>query len=613
MGGDHGPSEIVPGVLAYARSHPADQLILVGDEGVVQALAGVLPANVSIVHASQVVGMDEHPALALREKRDASILVATDLVRDGLADAVVTAGHTGAGVAAGILRLGRLPGVDRPALAVQMITESGPMVLLDIGANPDSTPENLAQYARMGAIFAERVLGVPDPRVALLSIGEEKGKGDARIQRATELLDASALRFVGNVEGKDLTRHLADVVVCDAVLGNVVIKFFEGLSTFIFDLWRTEFNRVPRGKLAAILLKPGIDRIRNVFDYERAGGSPLLGVKGTVIITHGRAKRRMIGFACEVAATTARTRCRSSSKSRWPPIGPSQYLRGERSRRPRRRRERPRIDRRPVRHRRARPARGLRGPRGRAGRARRSGLAAARRRALGLRSTCDDQRHGRLWIVARPGQDNPLGPLPGGNLLSRATVERLLGLELGRSPSWSMASGADRVRGRRTGRRLALAAVFEADFGQRTADAVLERHLAEEERDENAVAARELRSVRSWPISRFDRRRDHPASPQYPVTGLARMDRALLRTAISEVLHSATPARVAIAEWVELARTYSGEPMRRLMNGVLGNIAAEPSGARPTAPSPNSEEGVSGNHVRAPQEDRRRAARRRRG
>jgi glycerol-3-phosphate acyltransferase PlsX len=251
--------------------------------------------------------MDEHPALALREKKDASILVAMDLVKRGEADAVVTAGHTGAGMAAAVLRLGRLRGVDRPALAVQMITDSGPLVLLDIGANPDSTAENLAQYARMGAIFSERVLGVPRPRVALLSIGEEKGKGDARIQRATELLDATDLRFEGNVEGKDLTRHLADVVVCDAVLGNVVIKFFEGLSTFMADLWRDEFTGSLRGKLAAVLMRPGIARIRGVFDYERVGGSPLLGVRGTVIITHGRARRRMVGFACEVAATMART------------------------------------------------------------------------------------------------------------------------------------------------------------------------------------------------------------------------------------------------------------------------------------------------------------------
>jgi glycerol-3-phosphate acyltransferase PlsX len=307
MGGDHGPGEVVPGALAHAAAHPEDRVILVGDERTLRAIAGDLPANVAIVHASQVIGMDEHPARAMREKKDATIIVAMDLVKRGEADAVVTAGHTGAGMAAAVLRLGRLPGVDRPALAVQMITDAGPIVLLDIGANPDSTPENLVQYARMGAIFAERVLGVRSPRVALLSIGEEKGKGDARIQRATELLDASGLRFEGNVEGKDLPHHLADVVVCDAVLGNVVIKFFEGLSGFIFDLWRRELGGSLRGRLAYLLLRPGVARIRHVFDYERAGGSPLLGVRGSVIITHGRAKRRMIGFACEVAATTART------------------------------------------------------------------------------------------------------------------------------------------------------------------------------------------------------------------------------------------------------------------------------------------------------------------
>jgi phosphate acyltransferase len=308
MGGDHGPPEVVAGALAYAAAEMRDHIVLVGDETVIRGLAGPLPANVSIVHASQVIGMDEHPALALREKKDASIVVATDLVRRRAADAVVTAGHTGAGMAAAVLGLGRLRGVDRPALAVQMITEAGPFVLLDIGANPDSTAENLAQYAQMGAIFAERVLGVTNPRVALLSIGEEKGKGDARIQRATELLDVSGLNFIGNVEGKDLTRQIADVVVCDAVLGNVVIKFFEGLSGYIFDLFRTEFQRSIRGRLAYLLLRPGIARIRRVFDYERAGGSPLLGVRGTVIITHGRANRRMITYALEVAARTARTR-----------------------------------------------------------------------------------------------------------------------------------------------------------------------------------------------------------------------------------------------------------------------------------------------------------------
>ncbi|HSO29050.1 MAG TPA: phosphate acyltransferase PlsX [Candidatus Sulfomarinibacteraceae bacterium] len=307
MGGDHGPSEVVPGALDHARAHPADRVLLVGDEPRLRGIAGSPPANVSFVPAGQVIEMGEHPALALREKRDASILVACDLVRHGEADAVVTAGHTGAGMAAAVLRIGRLPGVDRPALAVQMIRSGTPFVLLDIGANPDSSAENLAQYGRMGAIFAERVLGIVEPRVALLSIGEEKGKGDARIARATELLDASGLRFVGNVEGMDLVGSLADVVVTDAVTGNVVIKFFEGLSSFIFDLFRAEFRASVRGRLAYLLLRPGIARIRGVFDYERVGGSPLLGVKGAVIITHGRAKRRMIGYACAVAAETART------------------------------------------------------------------------------------------------------------------------------------------------------------------------------------------------------------------------------------------------------------------------------------------------------------------
>jgi glycerol-3-phosphate acyltransferase PlsX len=308
MGGDHGPTEVVPGALDHARGHLQDQVILVGDEATVRGIAGALPANVSIVHASEVVGMDEHPARALRDKKDSTILVATDLVKSGTADALVTAGHTGAGMAAAVLRLGRLPGVDRPGLAVQLITEGGTLVLIDIGANPDSSPENLAQYARMGAIFSQRVLGVASPRVALLSIGEEKGKGDLRIQQATELLDDTDLNFIGNVEGKDLTKHLADVVVCDAVLGNVVIKFFEGLSTYIFDLFRTEFRGSLRGRLAGLLLRPGIARIRTTFDWERVGGSPLLGVKGTVIITHGRARRRMIGYGVGVAATMARTR-----------------------------------------------------------------------------------------------------------------------------------------------------------------------------------------------------------------------------------------------------------------------------------------------------------------
>jgi phosphate acyltransferase len=266
------------------------------------------PPNVRTVHAPELIGMDEHPARALVRKKRSSIVVATELVKNGDADAVVTAGHTGAGMAAGVLILGTLPGIDRPALAVQVPGGDPPLVLLDIGANPDSTAENLAQYARMGAIFSERVVGVARPRVALLSLGEERGKGDVRVQQATTLIDATDLNFVGNVEGKDLTTDMADVVVCDAMLGNVVIKFFEGLSGFIFDQLRGEFRRDLRGRLSYLLLRPGIGRIRRRFDYEIVGGSPLLGVQGAVIITHGRARRRMIEHAVRVGATTARER-----------------------------------------------------------------------------------------------------------------------------------------------------------------------------------------------------------------------------------------------------------------------------------------------------------------
>ncbi|HWH23441.1 MAG TPA: phosphate acyltransferase PlsX [Candidatus Limnocylindria bacterium] len=308
MGGDHAPDEVVHGALEWVRGRRDVELLLVGDRTRIEALAGELPGHVSIVHASESVAMEEHPAAAVRRKRDASINVCMRLVREQRADAVVTAGHTGAGVASAIVNLGRLAGVDRPALAVQMVTDRGPFVLLDIGATTDSTGHNLYQYAHMGTIYAERVLGVASPSVALLSIGEEGGKGEQRVREATELLGPSSLRFLGNVEGRDLPLHPADVVVCDATVGNVTIKFFEGLSSFIFDQLRTEFRRWPLGPFGYLLMRPGLGRIRRRFDYERLGGAPLLGVRGTVLITHGRARRRMIGFAVEAGAAAARAR-----------------------------------------------------------------------------------------------------------------------------------------------------------------------------------------------------------------------------------------------------------------------------------------------------------------
>ena len=231
MGGDHAPEEVVRGAVDWAREHDDVEVILVGDEARITPVHRCAPAC-ACQHRPRLeaVGMDEAPAVAVRRKTDASINVAMRLVRDGEADAVVTAGHTGAGVASAILNLKRLPGVDRPALAVQMITETGPLTLLDIGATTDSTGVNLAQYAHMGSLFSERVLGVNDPSVALLSIGGEEGKGEMRVQDATALLRDGHLNFIGNVEGRDVPHHPADVVVCDASVGNVVMKFFEGLS-----------------------------------------------------------------------------------------------------------------------------------------------------------------------------------------------------------------------------------------------------------------------------------------------------------------------------------------------------------------------------------------------
>jgi phosphate acyltransferase len=311
MGGDHAPREVVRGALNYATAH-ADEVILVGDlprlEREVAEYGHGRPASVRFVDAPQVIEMGEAPAAALRVKRRASIRVATDLVRNGEADAVVSAGSTGAQMAAAILRLGRIEGIDRPALPAHMVTASGPIMLLDVGANVDSDAANLVQFAAMGAIFAERVLKVAHPRVGLLNIGEEPEKGDALTREANGLLAASDLNFVGNVEAHEMIAHAADVVVCDGFVGNVVIKLFEGLTGYIFRALRADLQQGPVAPLALLALKPGFERIKQRFDYEKYGGSPLLGVRGVSIVTHGRAKARMIEHAVAVASEAAKAR-----------------------------------------------------------------------------------------------------------------------------------------------------------------------------------------------------------------------------------------------------------------------------------------------------------------
>jgi phosphate acyltransferase len=312
MGGDFAPREAVRGAIDYASARPDEEILLVGDvpriEREIADYGQGHPANISLVDAPEVITMGDHPSAALRTKRRASVLVATELVRDGRADAVVSAGSTGATMAAAVFRLGRIEGIDRPALGAHLVTAEGPIMLLDVGANVDCDADNLVQFGVMGSIYAEHVLHVERPRVGLLNIGEEAAKGDRLSQEANHRLHHSSLNFVGNVEGNDLVAHRADVVVCDGFIGNVIIKFFEGLTTYIFRSVREDLQHGPVAPIALLALKPGFERIRHRFDYERYGGTPLLGVRGVSIVTHGRAKSRMVRFAMEAASEAAAAR-----------------------------------------------------------------------------------------------------------------------------------------------------------------------------------------------------------------------------------------------------------------------------------------------------------------
>ncbi|MEO7294861.1 MAG: phosphate acyltransferase PlsX [Candidatus Limnocylindria bacterium] len=334
MGGDHAPREIVRGAIDYAQ-HSTDEIILAGDvprlEREVAAYGTTLPATIRFVDAPEVIGMGEHPASAIRSKRRSSIVVATDLVRDGDADAVVSAGSTGATMAAAVFRLGRIEGIDRPALPAHMATATGPVMLLDVGANVDSDPENLVQFAAMGAIFAEHVLHVRNPRIGLLNIGEEVEKGDDLARQAHAKLAALDLHFVGNVEAHDMIAHRADVVVCDGFVGNVVIKFFEGITGFIFRAMREDLNQGPIAPIALLALRPGFDRLKARFDYEGYAAAPLLGVKGVSIVTHGRARARMIENAIRVASESAEARV-PQLIAQWTQEHPALVHRGVRSR-----------------------------------------------------------------------------------------------------------------------------------------------------------------------------------------------------------------------------------------------------------------------------------------
>ena len=309
MGGDHAPSVVVDGAVQAAKDLGLE-LILVGRKHVIQAeLAAYDTAGLSleILHAEQTVAMDEHnPAAAVKAGKDSSMVLGMDAVKRGEAEAFVTAGHSGAALAAALFRLGRIRGIKRPALSTVFPSQTpqGYCFLLDIGANADCKPEYLLQFAVMGAIYAERVLGVARPRVAIVSNGEEEGKGNQLVQETVPLLKASSLNFVGNAEGKDIPWGIADVIVTDGFTGNVVIKLSEGVSRLLMDILKAELTSRSMSKIGALLAKPAFDGVRARLDYREYGGAPLLGIDGVVIVGHGRSDARAIRNAIRVAAQT---------------------------------------------------------------------------------------------------------------------------------------------------------------------------------------------------------------------------------------------------------------------------------------------------------------------
>ena len=309
MGGDFGPSVVVPGAIDAARLHDL-HVLLVGDTPKVEAeLAKLDLANVhfDIVQADDVVHMNEKPSDILRRKKNASIQVACRLVKDGKADAVVSAGHSGATVACGMFIMGRLPGVERPALAALLPTEKNPVVVLDAGANVDCRPYHLFQFGLMGDAFACDLLGYAAPRVSLLSIGEEEGKGNSQVKEAYELLKlAQNLNFVGNAEGRDIFTGDIDVVVCDGFVGNVVVKMSEGLASALVRMLKRLFTSGFLPALGGMLAKGAFKKFATTIDYAEYGGAPLLGLQGLAIVCHGRSSARAMQNAIKMAGTFVR-------------------------------------------------------------------------------------------------------------------------------------------------------------------------------------------------------------------------------------------------------------------------------------------------------------------
>jgi len=303
MGGDHAPEEIIKGAIAAADDNNLE-VVLVGQESVVQEelnehnLAG---CGVSVVHASEVITMEERPVPAVKEKKDSSIVVGISLLKAGEVGAFVSAGNTGAVMTAASLILGRTKGIHRPALGALFPFPTGPLLCLDLGANSDCKPMSLAQFARMGSIYMERIFAIDSPRVGLLSSGEEDTKGSQLVQKAHKMLKKAKLNFIGNVEGRDIASGRADVIVTDGFTGNVLLKLGEGLGEMLLDSLREAVAENPRLKLAADLLEPTFKSVISTLDYREYGGALLFGVNSNVIVAHGRSDAEAIKNAITAA------------------------------------------------------------------------------------------------------------------------------------------------------------------------------------------------------------------------------------------------------------------------------------------------------------------------
>ncbi|MBE3558995.1 MAG: phosphate acyltransferase PlsX [Ktedonobacteraceae bacterium] len=311
MGGDKAPGEIVQGAIQAAREYHMG-IYLVGRQEAIQAELArhdTRGLDLPIIHTDEVIEMDEHPAAAVRRKKDASMVVALQQVREGAALGAVSAGNSGAMLAASLFTLKRLPGVDRPALGGIYPTRSGVCLVIDMGANTDCKPEYLLQFALMGSIYIERIFHIKAPRVGLLANGEEESKGNQQVIEAHQLLKKNAqalhLNFIGNIEGRDIPTGNVDVVVCDGFVGNVVLKLSEGIGETFTDMLKEQLTSSLPSKLAAAVLKPGLYRMFKRLDYAEYGGVPLLGINGAAIVAHGRSNARAIKNALRVARQTA--------------------------------------------------------------------------------------------------------------------------------------------------------------------------------------------------------------------------------------------------------------------------------------------------------------------